>query len=99
MAPPAGGGGRHGYGQSGVSADAVLLSSTVIRPMRTGTSWKRLDMAVPVRMRGRARKRSRQRERRWHAGCLNLIVVGTRGGGYTRGLRLLAHLVLNEQVC
>jgi hypothetical protein len=60
MAPPADGGGRHGYGQSGVSADAVLLISTVIvRQMRTGGSWKRLDMAV--RMRERARV-SRWRE-------------------------------------
>jgi len=49
MAPPADGGGRHGYGQSGVSADAVLLkliSTVIVRQMRTGTSWKRLDMAV-----------------------------------------------------
>lgn len=46
MAPAADGGGRHGYGQSGVSADAVPLISTVIRQVRMGGSWKRLDMAV-----------------------------------------------------
>ena len=58
VAPPADGGGRHGYGQSGVSADAVLLISrttVIVRQMRTGASWKRLDMAV--RMRERARDR------------------------------------------
>ena len=45
MAPPEDGGGRHGYGQSGVSADAVLLTSTVIRPRRT-VARKGLDMAL-----------------------------------------------------
>ena len=46
MAPPEDGGGRHGYGQSGgVSADAVLLMSTVIWPRRT-VARKGLDMAL-----------------------------------------------------
>jgi hypothetical protein len=46
VAPPEVGGGRHGYGQSGVSADvAVLLLSTAIRQRRT-VGRKALDMAA-----------------------------------------------------
>jgi hypothetical protein len=45
--PPEVGGGRHGYGQSGVSAD-VVVERTVIR-LRSMVAKKDLDMAVRLR--------------------------------------------------
>lgn len=51
MIPPEVGGGRHGYGQSGVSAnDDVAAASAVIRAKRTVAGRPEVDMASSVRV-------------------------------------------------
>lgn len=51
MIPPEVGGGRHGYGQSGVSAnDDVAAASAVIREKRTVAGRPEVDMASSVRV-------------------------------------------------